>query len=221
MLGKLLSKIIPTIDGLIEKIPPHIRDIIQKASIAFGALLALIAIIMGVNRGLTSAKPAGYQLAGNSRDLFYLQEMREEYAKKRKLVEDIEADPMDFPSRQKQNDSAPYHTMGRDRLDHLAGEKDEMLKHNDPMRPQEKAPGYLGDSFTLQRLTPDKKTLEDDEPLLKKEKIGSQKPPENRASKDIFVEELQKTKQATPPLPAMSAPQTKQPKESKKLDFMD
>jgi hypothetical protein len=176
MLRRIFGNVIPTIDGLIERIPPHIRDIIQKASLAFAALLALIVIVAGVNRGLQQAKPAGYKLVERNRDLFYLQEMREEYAKKRKLVEDVELDPLQFPSRQKSADDTQFAAMGRDTMGHLMGEKDEMLKHEDVMRPKEKSPGYLGDSYQIPRLTPDKKAIEDDDGHLTKEKIGKPQP---------------------------------------------
>lgn len=172
MLRRIFGNIIPTIDRLIDKIPPHIRDIILKASLAFGALIALFVIIAGINKGLRDAKPAGFKLIENNRDLFYLQEMREEYAKKRKLVEDIEVDPLQFPSRQKAADDTEFKPMGRDTMGHLMGEKNEMLQHDDLLRPKDKSPGYLGDSYQIPRLAPDKKTLEDGEPLLKKEDIG-------------------------------------------------
>lgn len=176
MLRRILGNIVPSIDKLIERIPPHIRDIIQKASLAFAALLALLVIISGINKGLRDAKPAGYKLVERNRDLFYLQEMREEYAKKRKLVEDVEVDPLQFPSRQTAQDDTKFVPMGRDTMGHLMGEKEEMLKHEDVMRPKEKAPGYLGDSYQIPRVAPDKRTLEDDDQHLTKEKIGSQKP---------------------------------------------
>lgn len=173
MLRRIFGNIIPAIDKLIERIPPHIRDIMQKASIAFAALIALLVIISGINKGLRDAKPAGYKLVERNRDLFYLQEMREEYAKKRQLVEDVEVDPLQFPSRQQAAEDTRFVTMGRETMGHLMGEKDEMLKAEDALRPKEKSPGYLGDSYTIPRLTPDKKTIEDDDAPLAKEKIGS------------------------------------------------
>ncbi|AFM13687.1 hypothetical protein [Turneriella parva] len=176
MLRRLLGNLAPSIDRMIERIPPHIRDIIQKASLAFAALLALIVIISGVNKGLREAQPTGVRLVERSRDLFYLQEMREEYAKKRKLVEDVEVDPLEFPSRQKAADETQFTPMGRDTMGHLMGEKEEMLKHEDALRPKEKSPGYLGDSALVPRLTPDKKTIDDQDTLLSRDKIGSQKP---------------------------------------------
>lgn len=176
MLRRILGNIIPTIDRLIERIPPHIRDIIQKAALAFAALIALLVIIAGINKGLRDAKPQGFKLVEHNRDLFYLQEMREEYAKKRKLVEDVDVDPLDFPSRQKVQEETKFQAMGRDTMGHLMGEKEELLKHEDVMRPKEKSPGYLGDSYQVPRLAPDKKTIEDDEGAhLTREKIGSKK----------------------------------------------
>lgn len=182
MLRRLLGNLAPSIDRMIERIPPHIRDIIQKASLAFAALLALIVIISGVNKGLREAQPTGVRLVERSRDLFYLQEMREEYAKKRKLVEDVEVDPLEFPSRQKPADETQFAPMGRDTMGHLMGEKEEMLKQEDALRPKEKSPGYLGDSALVPRLTPDKKAIDDDDAPLTREKIGSQKPPVEKAA---------------------------------------
>jgi hypothetical protein len=173
MLRRIFGNIIPTLDKLIERIPPHIRDIIQKASIAFAALIALLVIISGINKGLREAQPAGYRLVERNRDVFYLQEMREEYAKKRQLVEDVEVDPLQFPSRQQAAEDTRFVTMGRDTMGHLMGEKDEMLKSEDALRPREKSPGYLGDSYAIPRLTSDKKTIEDDDAPLAKEQIGS------------------------------------------------
>ncbi|MBN8221497.1 MAG: hypothetical protein J0L53_11275 [Spirochaetes bacterium] len=175
MLRRIFGNIIPSIDRAIERIPPHIRDIIQKASLAFAALCALLAIIAGINKGLQDAKPVGFKLVERNRDIFYLQEMREEYAKKRKLVEDVEVDPLDFPSRQKAQDETKFAAMGRDTMGHLMGEKEEMLKHEDVLRPKEKSPGYLGDSYQIPRIAPDKKAIEDDDAHLTKEKIGSVK----------------------------------------------
>lgn len=236
MLRRLLGNLIPTLDNLIERIPPHIRDIIQKASLAFAALIALLVIISGINKGLRDAKPAGYKLVERNRDLFYLQEMREEYARKRKLVEDVDVDPMQFPSRQAQADDTKYVTMGRDTMGHLMGEKDEMLKHEDTMRPREKSPGYLGDSYTVPRLTPDAKTIDDGEAHLQKEQIGSrrEKEPVGAAEKpaaaapvaparsaaparDIFDEPSQKkpaAASAVAPAPAKAQP-------ARKMEFMD
>jgi len=209
MLQRFFGNIVPSIDRMIERIPPHIRDIIQKASLAFAALIALLVIIAGINKGLSDAKPAGFKLVEKNRDLFYLQEMREEYAKKRALVEDVDVDPQDFPSRQKVQDDTKFQAMGRDTMGHLMGEKDEMLKHEDVMRPKEKSPGYLGDSYQMPRLTPDKKTIDDGDVLLKREQIGAAK------KSDIFDEPA---KPAQPS--AKSAPKIGEKKKNK-MEFME
>jgi hypothetical protein len=214
MLRRLLGNLVPSIDRLIEQIPPHIRDIIQKASLAFAALLALIVIIAGVNRGLKDAKPAGVRLVERSRDLFYLQEMREEYAKKRKLVEDVEVDPLEFPSRQTAADETKFAAMGRDTMGHLMGEKDEMLKHEDALRPKEKTPGYLGDGAVIPRLTPDKKTIEEDEMPLSRDKIGSQKPKVENPNMQPMIPEPSAA-------PADSRGSTPRPQFSGKRDIFD
>lgn len=249
MLRRIFGNIIPTIDRLIERIPAHIRDIIQKASIAFAALLALLVIISGINKGLREAQPAGYKLVERNRDLFYLQEMREEYAKKRQLVEDVEVDPLQFPSRRQAADDTRFVPMGRETLGHLMGEKDEMLKSDDPLRPKEKSPGYLGDSYTLPRLTPDKKTIEDDDTPLTKDMIGSRaaapaagrdtpagaavnaaaRQDRQNAARDIFDDpkDISKANVAEPPrsvaAPASAAERPGQaPADTRrKLEFMD
>lgn len=239
MLRRIFGNIIPTIDRLIEKIPPHIRDIILKASLAFGALIALFVIIAGINKGLSDAKPAGFKLIENNRDLFYLQEMREEYAKKRKLVEDIEVDPLQFPSRQKAADETEFKPMGRDTMGHLRGEKNEMLQHDDLLRPKDKSPGYLGDSYQIPRLAPDKKTLEDGEVLLKKEDIGKTPPaeapransmselsreslPKPASGKKVAERDIFDEGEKTGPRPErVSEKSIARPKKSSKLEFID
>ena len=244
MLRRIFGNIIPGIDRLIERIPPHIRDIIQKASLAFAALVALLVIIAGINKGLSDAKPKGFKLVEHNRDLFYLQEMREEYAKKRKLVEDVEVDPLQFPSRQKAQDDTKFAAMGRDTMGHLMGEKEEMLKHEDVMRPKEKSPGYLGDNYQIPRLAPDKKATEDDEAHLTRDKIGSQKPAaeipaapavgtakvapaietsarpsraENKPGRDVFDE----TPAARPSAPATPSKNAAPAKPRGKFEFID
>lgn len=225
MLKRIFGSIIPGIDRLIEKIPPHIRDIIQKASLAFAALIALLVVIAGINKGLRDAKPKGFQAIQSNRDIFYLQEMREEYAKKRKLVEDVEVDPLEFPSRQAPKEDTKFVPMGRDTINHLMGEKDDLLKHDDSLRPREKSPGYLGDSLPIPQRTPDKKTIEEDEHLkLPKAQVnpaGANLPKDSTASakpkeRDIFDE---------PNLP--QAPKTKEPIKApqkpakEKMDFIE
>lgn len=232
MLRRFLGNIAPTIDRLIERIPPHIRDIIQKASIAFAALIALLVIISGVNKGLREAQPAGYKLVERNRDLFYLQEMREEYAKKRQLVEDVEVDPLQFPSRQQAADDTRFAIMGRDTMGHLMGEKDEMLKSEDPLRPKEKSPGYLGDGYTIPRLTPDKKTIEDEESLLTKEKIGSrakvteeESATDRKSNQQDIFDSPDNRPNPTPAqksaLPESTPPTTNIKKQSGKLEFIE
>lgn len=210
MLRRILGGIIPGIDRAIERIPPHIRDIIQKASLAFAALCALLVIIAGVNKGLQDAKPVGFKVVERNRDIFYLQEMREEYAKKRKLVEDVEVDPLDFPSRQKAEENTNFVPMGRDTMGHLMGEKEEMLKHEDAMRPKEKSPGYLGDSYQIPRIAPDKKAIEDDDAHLTKEKIGSAK----KEAPPAIVPAVPSTEKAQMPKPMI-------PQASKTRDVFD
>lgn len=185
------KKLLGTVDGLIDKIPPHLRDIIQKASIALGALLALFLVFWSVSKGSKDAIPSGLQIAGSNKDLFYLKELREENEKRRQLVEDVETDINQFPSRAGASYEPAYKPMGKDLLDHLAGEKDEMIQPEHALRPREKAPGYATDNdFATKRVKPDTQTLGNEESdLLKPNQVPKTVPMETGKPAPGFLEE--------------------------------
>lgn len=226
------KKLLGSADKLIEKIPPHLRDIIQKASIALAALLALFLIFWAINKGSSDAIPGGLQLAGSNKDLFYLKELREENEKRRQLVEDVETDPTEFPSRNGLAYEPAYKPMGKDLIDHLAGEKDEMIQPEHSLRPREKSPGYATDNdFVTKRVNPDKKILGDEETdLLKPDQVKKNIPSEVRQptpsylednDRDIFAPEKS---QALKPLPETKTPENKKSipqKKQQQLDFLE
>ena len=135
-----MDKILAKIDQYIEKIPEHIRDIIKKGYLAFLGLGAVIAVLYGISEGEKDAKPAGMPLASEVKDLFYLDQLRHENLNRMKLVEDIEVDPMHFPSNQRE---IGYMPMGKDTLGHLMGEKDSVLESDEKLRLKDPSAEYL------------------------------------------------------------------------------
>ena len=131
-----MNKILAKIDSLIDKIPIHIRDLIQKGFYSIVALAALIAIIVGIKKGMDNAKPGGIQLFGKNKDMFYIQRLREENSKKNKLIEDIDVYDDLFESRDERLHPT-FHRLGRDTDDRLIGEREEFIK-NDPLRKKQR-----------------------------------------------------------------------------------
>ncbi len=120
-----MGKYIQIIDNLIDKIPGHIQDLIKKGFYALVAMAALFAILLAIRKGMADAPPPGLQLSKTARDLYYLEELREENAKREQLIEDIETTYSEQFEDEK--DITGFVNLGRDTLGHLAGEKDEML----------------------------------------------------------------------------------------------
>jgi hypothetical protein len=127
-----MNKILAKIDGLIEKIPIHLRDLIQKGFISIVALAALIAIVVGIKRGIDNATPGGVQLFGKNKDIFYIQRLREDNAKKNKLIEDIDVYEDLFESRDERLHPT-FRRLGRDTDDRIIGEREEFIS-KDPLR---------------------------------------------------------------------------------------
>lgn len=132
-----MKKRLQWLDSLIEKIPPHIRDIIQKAFFAVFALIALIAVSVSVMHGLRDARPEGMQVAKDSQDLFYMEMLRSQNEEKLKLLEDVPVDANDFPSRT-QAQSSDFLPLGADRSQRLMGEKEEFYNEQKNLRRDEK-----------------------------------------------------------------------------------
>ena len=139
-----MNKILKKIDDFIDQIPEDIKDLIQKGAIALGAILALVGILSAVIRGIKDAEPGGFQLVEDSNDLFYLEKLREENEKRLKLIEDVEYDISVLTENELQNKKL-YQPMGRDTLDHLRGEKEELLLPKNELRAQRPVPGLLTD----------------------------------------------------------------------------
>lgn len=139
-----MNSIFKKFDALIEKIPPHIRDIIQKASMAMVALAALIAILMGITKGINEAKPSGFKLAKDTQELFYLEKLRNENRNKIRLKEDFdyEFDQMNNPAKMNEQ----YQKLSEDKLDHLPGESDDVLKKENPLKEKYSEREYLTDT---------------------------------------------------------------------------
>ncbi|MDH5720033.1 MAG: hypothetical protein OEZ13_05345 [Spirochaetia bacterium] len=155
-----MNKVLATIDKYIDKIPEHIRDIVKKGYFAVLALGAVIAVLYGISAGEKGAKPSGMPLAKEAKDLFYLDQLREENLKRMNLVEDIEVDPLLFPSRAKET---PYMTIGRDTMGHIMGEQDSLLKNPDNLRKKETPAGYLDEvPLFLERVPKESMLIEDD-----------------------------------------------------------
>ncbi len=120
-----MGKYLQIVDNLIDKIPGHIQDLIKKGFYAIVAMAALFAILIAIRKGMADAPPPGLQLSKTARDLYYLEELREENAKREQLIEDIETTFSEEFEEDK--DITGFVNLGRDTLGHLVGEKDEML----------------------------------------------------------------------------------------------
>ncbi len=203
-MNRFIRKVDELIEKLIEKIPGHIRDIIRKASYALLGIILLFAVTIGIRLGVKDAQPAGMQLSGSSRDLLYLQELREENQKRSQLFEDVETDPLQFPSRQKEA-ALPFAELGRDTGDRLLGERDALLENPDFLRPKEKGPAALEDEIFTPRLTPT------DTREIKESETESLLPPREKPAERVAMPEVK----TEPSLPAKPLNRPTQ------LDFLD
>ena len=91
-----MNKVLQFIDKYIDKIPVHIRDIIQKAFIMLAAVAGVVAIAYGIKMGAAAAKPGGKQLFEDVSDMFYKEQIIEENKKQNEL----EMLPLDFNSQE-------------------------------------------------------------------------------------------------------------------------
>lgn len=131
-----MDKILAQIDKLIEKIPIHFRDLIQKAFFMLIALAALIAIIMGIQKGIENATPGGAKIFQKNEDFFYIDKLKEENKKKNRLIEDVEVYKDLFESRDERLHPT-FRVLGKDTADRLIGEKEEFIKKPDSLRKKE------------------------------------------------------------------------------------
>ncbi len=147
-----MNKFLALVDKVIDKIPLHIRDLIQKASMAIAALGVLFAIIYGIKRGLEDAIPGGVQLYENTEDLFYIQRLREENMKREQLIEDVEIDTPGAANIDKRI-HPDFQQMGRDTQNRIMGESQEMLRKSTPFE-AESPNRYLDETKEPQPIMP-------------------------------------------------------------------
>ncbi|GEM_PF-2567381 len=132
------------IDGLLKKIPPHIKDIIQKVAIAMIAFIALIAVVMGITQGANDARPGGFDLAKDIQETFYLQKIRNENRNRIALREDYN---YDFDEKLDEAAiDARFQKLTEDKMDRIIGEPDDVLQKDNPLAEKADDRHYLSDS---------------------------------------------------------------------------
>jgi len=132
-----MDKVLKFIDKYIDKIPIHIRDIIQKGFIALTALALLLAIVYGINRGMRESLPSGVKLFEKSRDLFYTDELKNENKNRIKLIEDVELNLFI----QEKSDERLYpalRRLGKDTSNHMIGESGDMIQKENRLSEKDK-----------------------------------------------------------------------------------
>jgi len=128
-----MKKVLEIIDKLIDNIPMHIRDIIQKSMIMLVALVGLFAITIAVKKGISDAKPGGVQLFQTSRDVFYTDELTIENDNKIQLIEDVDIGDDAFikPDARVHPD---FKSMGESKGNRLMGDSDTLIKRDSILR---------------------------------------------------------------------------------------
>lgn len=160
-----MNKLFKKIDDIIAKIPPHIQDIIQKASMAMVALAALIAILTGISRGMQDAKPGGFKLAKDTQELFYLEKLRKENKDQIRLKEDYDYEyinnDIEDPSENK------FEKLSEDKLNSLPAESDNLLKKDNPLQNKYSGQEYLSDTpISLPAMKPSSNNNIDSQDIL-------------------------------------------------------
>lgn len=79
------QKMMGAMDGLVDKIPPQVQDLLKKIALSLLVFFLVVAIYLGWTKGWESATPQGLQLAQDTRSLF-LMEVERDYNRKRKDV---------------------------------------------------------------------------------------------------------------------------------------
>ncbi len=139
-----MNQFFKKIDYFIDQISADVKDLIQKAAIALGAILALVGILSAIIQGVQDAKPGGFQVAGESNDLFYLGQIREENSKRLTLIEDVEFDIESLTGNQLKNENF-HRPISRDTIDHLKGESDDFISPANELRSQRNVPGLINE----------------------------------------------------------------------------
>lgn len=147
-----MDKFFKIVANVLDKIPLHIRDLIQKAAMAIAAFLVLLALIYGIRRGLEDAIPGGVQLYETTEELFYIQRLRHENLKREQLIEDVET-IMPQTGQLDERIHSDFQQLGRETKNRLMGESPDMLKESTPFDPKNPA-RYLDETKEPQPMMP-------------------------------------------------------------------
>jgi len=79
------KKVMGAVDGLVDKIPPQIANLLKKIAMALLIFFILMGVYTGWTKGWESATPEGLQLASDTRSLFTV-DIEKEYNRSRKDV---------------------------------------------------------------------------------------------------------------------------------------
>ncbi len=159
-----MNKLLQWIDKLIEQIPTHTQDLIQKLAILCFAFFSLIAIIIGVFQGKENASAGGLKILKNVDDIFYLKQIEEiNHRHKKKLVEDIEYDF--FSASEKK---LKYMTGRKSKSNHLQGEPDGLVSPKNSIRRNRKDIPFIPDEDTNHKnyLTTDEQHILPSNPMI-------------------------------------------------------
>lgn len=94
------QKMMGAVDGLVDKIPPQVQDLLKKIAIALFVFFLIMAIYIGWSNGWENAKPQGQQLAQDTRSLFIM-EIERDYNRKRKDVRMSDPEDLKYESNRK------------------------------------------------------------------------------------------------------------------------
>ncbi|XDD42100.1 hypothetical protein AB3N58_12435 [Leptospira sp. WS60.C2] len=91
------QKMMGAVDGLVDKIPPQVQDLLKKIALALFLFFLIMAIYIGWSHGWENAKPQGQQLAQDTRSLF-ITEIERDYNRKRKDVRMSDPEDLKYES---------------------------------------------------------------------------------------------------------------------------
>ncbi|EMY60851.1 LIC_11485 family protein [Leptospira terpstrae] len=94
------QKMMGAVDGLVDKIPSQVQDLLKKIAISLFVFFLIMAIYVGWTNGWENAKPQGMQLAQDTRSLF-LTEIERDYNRKRKDVRMSDPENLKYESNRK------------------------------------------------------------------------------------------------------------------------
>jgi hypothetical protein len=161
--------LLPIIEGLLEKIPDHVADLIKKFFIFIFAIAILYAMYSGYQDGFASAKEEGQELAKDTKTLF-LEEIERSYNRKRVGIRmNSFSETPNFPSDENRTEKK-YISNRRDfpdnnnilesdqKLAEREGVFQEMKKKGDtpPLDEIQDGTGYLNKDTELETVVPKK-----------------------------------------------------------------